>query len=73
MESFIAEYRCKWLNDLGYVVYRHFSDLKCTDEQQARTHQTAIFVCESEGVDYCAYRNEMMLKHGTDDVKNIRG
>ena len=66
------QYKCMWINSVGgYVVYRHFDDLACTVEQMAMTHRTATFVCESEALDYCAYRNEMMEKYGTDAVEAI--
>jgi len=53
---------------LNYVVYRHFADLKCSERQIAETHRVATFVTEAEAKDYCDYRNEMMRKHGSDDV-----
>ncbi|WP_294256181.1 hypothetical protein [Propionivibrio sp.] len=37
----------------------------------ADTHRIASFVCESEAKDYCAYRNEMTKKYGSDDVTLI--
>lgn len=55
----------------GYVVYRHFFETNCTFEEMAATHGVATFVCESEACDYCAYRNEMTAKHGSDDVTLI--
>lgn len=65
-------YRYLWLNALGgYVVYRHFDDLECSVEEMATTHRSATFVFESEASDYCAYRNEMMAKYGTDAVEAI--
>ena len=66
-----AMYRLAYLND-GYVVYRHWGDLTCSIEKHAKTHRVATFVCEADGQDYCDYRNEMMKKHGTDDVLAIR-
>lgn len=67
-------YRYVFLNlpwSLNYVVYRHFDDLKCTVKQMATAHRCASFVSESEASDYCAYRNEMMAKYGTDAVEAI--
>jgi len=63
-------YRCVWDNDSfpGYVVYRHFDDLKCTTKKMVDAHKVAEFVCEAEADDYCAYRNEMMLKYSSDEV-----
>lgn len=63
-------YRLACLKE-GYVVYRHWSDLTCPIEQHAKAHRVATFVCEAEGQDYCEYRNEMMVKYGTDDVMVI--
>lgn len=57
---------------LNYVVYRHFEDLGCGEKQMAEVHRVATFVCESEAKDYCAYRNEMMAKYGTDAVEDIK-
>lgn len=56
---------------LNYVVYRHFDDLTCGERKMAETHRVATFVCEAEAKDYCAYRNEMTEKHGSDDVALI--
>lgn len=62
------DYRCFWIPRLGYTVYRHFDDLKCSTERMAETHMVATFVSDAEGEDYCAYRNEMMEKRGTDEL-----
>lgn len=65
-------YRYMFLSAYGYVVYRHFDDLKCGVEKMAVTHRSAIFVFETEAADYCAYRNEMIDKYRTDDVSAIK-
>ena len=67
-------YRYLWDNESypGYVVYRHFDDLTCTALEMARHHKVAAFVCESEATDYCAYRNEIQAKYGTDSVHAIK-
>lgn len=62
-------YRTLWLNDLGYVVYRHcFDEKKCDLEDGARTHKQAVFVHEYAAVDYCRYRNALIDKRGTDEL-----
>lgn len=69
-------YRYIFMNaawSLNYVVYRHFEDLKCSEEIIAEAHRVATFVCESEAENYCAYRNQMMAKYGTDAVEAIDG
>ena len=62
-------YRYVYLSDLGYVVYRHFADGDVVSV--AKAHKVAVFVCEIEASDYCAYRNEQTEKNGTDDVHAI--
>ncbi len=37
----------------------------------AKAHRVATLVYESEAQDYCAYRNEMTKKYGSDDVALI--
>ena len=66
-------YKYIWMNDShpGYVVYRDSPDRKATEEDWARIHKTAAFVCGSEASNYCDYRNHMFNKYGTDDVNEI--
>lgn len=67
-------YRYIFMNvpwSLNYVVYRHFDALKCGEQKMAEAHRVATFVSESEAKDYCAYRNEMTEKYGSDDVSLI--
>ena len=67
-------YRYIFMNvpwSLNYVVYRHFDALKCGEHKMAEAHRVATFVSESEAKDYCAYRNEMTEKYGSDDVSLI--
>ena len=64
--------RYMWSYRDGYLVYRHFSDLACTADEMATAHKVAVFVTEAEAQDYCDYRNAMMHKHGTDDVRCIK-
>lgn len=74
MDEGVVMYRYIFLNkpwSLNYVVYRHFDDLRCSEEQMAMTHRVATFVCEAEARDYCAYRNEMTETYGSDDVARI--
>lgn len=65
-------YKQIYLPKHGYIVFRHFDDLQCTIEEAALVHKVAVFICESEAEDYCAYRNEMMMKYGTDAVEAIK-
>ena len=57
---------------LNFIVYRHSDGLSCSVEQMAEIHKVASFICDSEAEDYCAYRNEMTMKYGSDDVALIR-
>jgi len=62
-------YRTIWLNDLGYVVYRHcFDEGKCSLEAGARGHKQAIFVDEVAALHYCKYRNRLIDRTGTDAI-----
>lgn len=60
-------YRSIYLQDLGYVVYRHcFDEKKCSLEDGARTHRQASFVDEVAAKDYCKYRNRLIDFIGSD-------
>jgi hypothetical protein len=65
-------YRCKYLNYLGYVVYRYcFDETKCTLEEGVRAHKQAVFVDEVSAMDYCRYRNRMVDENGTDELPTM--
>lgn len=65
MESGV--YRQVYLHDMGYVVYRFsFNLAKCTLRDGALSHKTAVFVTESEALDYCRYRNRLIDERGSD-------
>lgn len=53
-------YRCTYLSDLGYVVWRDVFDgqMRCPIDAAVRAHKVAVFVTESESEDYLRYRNE---------------
>lgn len=55
----------------GYVVYRDIADTDCSIEELATAHKVALFVQESDALDFCKYRNEMTEKYGTDDASVI--
>lgn len=65
-------YQYLYLSGLGYVVYRHFDELKWSREEMAKANKVSVFLCESEADDYCKYRNEEMAKNGSDAVYLIR-
>lgn len=56
-------------NPGGYFVYRFLFDPACCSlEAGVRAHKEAVFVTESAALDYCAYRNWLTGKYGTDDI-----
>lgn len=67
-----TEFRNIYIPKYGEVVYRHFDDLKCTEEEMALVHKIAVFVCESDAVDFCLYRNNATQKYGIDAVDAIQ-
>lgn len=66
-------YRYRYVLSLGYVVWRDVFEgqMRCSLHDAVLTHKVAVFVCESEASDYCAYRNEMTVLHGTDSIEPI--
>jgi len=63
-------YRYLWISDLGYTVYRKvFDESRCSIEHGARAHQVAVFVQEREALDYCIYRNRLLMERGTDAIR----
>lgn len=61
-------YRVLWSGD-GYAVYRHcFDESKCSVEEGARTHRTALFVTKIEADDYAEYRNRLVDERGSDVI-----
>lgn len=62
-------YRTIYLNDAGYVVYRHcFDEQKCSVEEGARAHKQAVFVDEISALHYCKYRNRLIDRNGSDAI-----
>jgi len=73
----IAAYVSRFLDGMddkprGHLVYRHWSDMENMSDEAAWAHRVAVFLSETEAVDYCAYRNEMFKQHGTDSVAAIK-
>jgi hypothetical protein len=62
-----------WSNhEGGYVVYRHcFDDTKCSVEDGAAVHKTAVFMHEDAARDYCDYRNRLVDLNGSDALPPI--
>jgi len=67
-------YKNIWIRGFapGYVVYREcFDPNKCDIEIGAIEHKVALFLTKAEADNYCNYRNKMMEKYHSDDVKLI--
>jgi len=56
----------------GYVVYRDSVPAHPDRELIARSHKVAVFVDDSEALDYCRYRNKWIDITGTDALENIK-
>jgi hypothetical protein len=52
-------HRVKYLSGLGYVVWRDVfeGEMKCSLDEAVRAHKVAVFVCESDAIAWCKYRN----------------
>lgn len=66
-------YRCTFLAEtwsLNYVVYRHLcsGQTPCNEKVMAEVFRVATFVDEAEAKDYCAYRNKLIEKNGSDKL-----
>lgn len=72
MKEVCSLYRTRWITGMGYVVYRHFPEMKCSVEDWAKAHKVAVFVCENEAMEFCVLRNDMTTKYGTDELKIYR-
>lgn len=60
-------YRCLWVTEIGYVVYRHDFAGRIPALAAIRAgNKCAVFVCGDEANDYCIYRNRLIGKRGTD-------
>lgn len=56
----------------GYTVYRNIFDSdKCCFEDGVKAHTVAVFRSEAEAINYCEYRNRMILLHGSDDISLV--
>lgn len=69
MTEVCSLYRTRWITGMGYVVYRHFPEMKCSVEEWAKVHKVAVFVQEDEAMEFCVLRNCMTAKNGTDELQ----
>ena len=65
-------YKQTYISDLGYVVFRDIVDDKTVPINiVAKVHKQAVFVDENTAQDYCNYRNKLIKKNGSDELKKV--
>lgn len=61
--------RVTYISQLGYVVWRDVFEGRDVDPRRfLPLHQVAVFVAETDAIDYCRYRNARTLIAGHDGV-----